>query len=683
MASSKEKTNYASQKRLREKAEKLYPIIAGAFKDKSDQSSAIDRYWDIYNTKLSERQVYDGDSEVFVPIVRDAIEAQVKRYTSLLMPVVGRTVDVISETGDIPFNTIAIIEHYIRQCRFRTLLPGIFRNGAVEGQWSMIVGWKRDVRKVTRKVTRADEDDPSVEVEDIEDTEIVTAGPTVSLIPVQDLAVVPPTAPSIEDAEMVIDILRYSEEKVDEMVEEGTFLREAVYKMTKGAGDVKDPGKERASEAGVKMKGSSKYYLIYRCWMKFKVETDKEPCILYFGGANNCLGIEKNPYWSGKIPILSEPLNLIPGSFWGKSDIAPVEHMQYQCNDAINMGMDSAMYALLPIIMTDPVKNPKIGSMILAAAAIWETNPNDTQFANFPPLWKDALTLVAATKAQVMESMGVNDALMGKAPAGRKNAQAIAQAEAAAMASVSDPVRRFESGIMDKLLEWFFELDQQFREDDLVIRSVGDVGLGAKIERIPPQSFDARYFFKWNGIDHAMGAQRVQQMISYMNVLRGIPPQQMGGRTLDLGPIIEYSAEVMFGPNLAPHVLKDNRNKMSFPPELENEVLVNDMDLGVSPMDDDMEHVRVHHEAAQATGDPEGHFRHHIMLHMAQAQAKTQAALPAPAKGQPGQPGLGGPGVAGTPRPGSVPAGPRGTVQAPAGAVHPDMIQDPNAMPRG
>lgn len=678
-----ETKNYATRESLRKEAEKLYEGVVSAFKDKDEQSSNIDNYWDIQNCKLGAKQVYEGDSAVFVPVVRDAVEAAVTRRTSMLMPNTGKYIDVISETGDIPYQTIAILEHYIRQVEMRTLIPGALRCGEVEGQWSLMLGWDKQVRKTKRKVVRPDPDDPNAEIEDIEDVEIVKAGPTVSILPAQDFAVIPPTAPSIGAAESVPVILRWSKDKMESMVKEGRFLKEGFDRMTAATPD-KWPDKERAADAGVKMKGGSKWYQLYMVWTKFKVEDEREPCIIYFGGPGNVLGIEKNPYWSGKVPILSEPVNLVPGSFWGKSSIAHVEQLQYQCNDAMNMGMDSAKYALLPIVMTDPVKNPKIGSMILAAAAIWETNPNDTQFAQFPALWKDALSLVSATKAQIMESMGVNDSMMGRAPQGRKNAQAIAQQEAAAMMTTSDPVRRFETGILDQLLEWFFELDQQFREDDLLIRTQGDVGLAAQIQRIPPASFGQRYFFKWSGVDQAMGAQRVQQMIGFMNVLRGIPPQQMNGRTLNITPIIDYAAQVMFGPNIAPRVIEDNRNKMSVPPEQEDEIMFNGMDIGVSPLDDDAEHIRIHQSGAASTGDPAGHFRKHIMLHIAQAQAKAQAAAPAPQGGMPGMPSMGqGPGVAGTPRPGAIPAGPRGGAQQPAGAVHPDQMADASAGGRG
>lgn len=671
--------NYASKKKVREEASKLYQTVVSAFREKEDRSDDTDDYWDVYNCTLNGNQQYDGDSQVFVPIVHDCIEARVKRYTSMLFPTYGRTVQVVTETGDRPWETISLLEHYVRMSKLRTLAPGMFRRGDVEGQMSVLLDWKEESHTIKYWDEEADPENPIEPLKVVKEKEIKTQGPEVTVIADQDLAVVPATSVSVDEADMVAIRFRFSKNVMEEKVDDGTFLESEFKKME--TGDIsKWADKKRVSEAGVKMKGSDRYYCVYMVWTKFKIGEKKVPAVLYFGGENVVLGVHKNPFWSQKIPVLSMPVELVPGSFWGKSKISTVAQMQYQLNDAANMGMDSARYALLPIVMTDPVKNPNIGTMILAAAAIWETNPNDTQFAQFPPLWKDAFVMVGQIKAQIMESMDVNDAMLGKAPAGRKNAQAIAQQAAEGLATISDFVRRFEAQIMDPLLEWFFEMDQQFRDDDLLIEVEGEVGVQAKVQKIPPQQFNNRYWFKWTGVDQMMGAQRVQQMLTFMNVLRGMPPQALGGRTLDITPIIDYSAEVILGPTIAPQVIVDNRHKLSLPPEQENEIMHNNMDMPVNPLDDDTEHIQAHQEAARTTGDPAGHFRLHILKHVAQAQQKATAQAPPQLKGLPGVPGA--PGVAGTPRMGAVP-GQQRPLQQPAGAIHADQMPDQMAGGRG
>jgi hypothetical protein len=669
--------NLIGQSLVREQAEKLYEEVFEQFNQmKQDQTENIDNFWDIYNCKLNDNQVYSGDSQVYVPVVHDCIEARVKRHVAMLFPSVGKYIDVVSEHGDIPNETIAILNRHVDYADLRKLVPSIARRGDVEGQWTVELGWSRAVTKQQRKVEKHESVE---EFADIEESEIVDEGPTVSIIGAQDLAVIPATCSDISEAEIVAVRKHLSKRAVEGKVSDGWFDKDEVERMNKGSENYKD--KKRAADAGVKLSGGTKYAQIYAVWTKLKVKGEKTPCLIYFGGPDVILGIFKNPYWCGRPPILSEPVDILPGSFFGKSKIAPVEQIQYQINDMANMGMDSAQYGVLPIVMTDPLKNPRVGSMILSAGAIWETSPNDTQFGSFPPLWKDAMTMVTGLKQQIMESMDVNDAMLGKAPQGRKNAQAIAQQQGEAMATISDVVKRFE-GMLSNILEWFYELDLQFREDDLLVKTEGEVGIQAVMQRIPPQEIHSRYLFKWMGTEQIMGAQRVQQMIGFMNVARGIPPQQLNGRTFDFGPMLDYATNVIFGPNLAPKTLIDERHKTSIPPDMENEFLFNNITVIVSPNDNDQEHLQIHTEYMKHTGDLNGLGQIHIRHHMAQMQAKLQANQPKP-QGQPGIPGPPNqPGVAGTPRPGAMPMQGR-PIQQPPGAIHADVMADPNSMPRG
>jgi hypothetical protein len=168
-------------------------------------------------------------------------------------------------------------------------------------------------------------------------------------------------------------------------------------------------------------------------------------------------------------------------------------------------------------------------------------------------------------------------------------------------------------------------------------------------------------------------------MIATLNVLRGIPPQQLNGRTLDVGPVLDSIVDIVYGPRLGPRVLKDARSQMSVDPAVENAMMRGNMPASVSPLDDDAHHIEMHHHAASAIGDPTGLFAAHITKHQQSMAMKSQAMQPQ--GGQQGMPGGGPPGVPGQPRPGAQPQAPTGA-QQPAGAVHPDQMQDPSRMPR-
>src|SRR6516164_186097 len=679
---------------------KLYPKIQQGYTNKQQQSDWIEEYWNIYNARPDENQQYTGNSQCYIPAVRDAVNARCKRTLATLFPANYKHVDAVGPADVTPYPTLALLEHYIRRTNLKDIVRTDLLSGDVTGQWVLYIDWLRTTRRVTELVKKPpvveidlgeetdDVEDVTVEMEwDVEDKTVVEEMPDVTPMAVDDLAVYPPTVNDIERATATAVRLRLSKESVQQFIDEGVFVgwnaKEIMDNLNEpdGGRQKRVPQKRRTADAGVRTEGTYKYALIYEVHTDLELEEGKgkEPCFVYYAGPEIILGIIRNPFWPKKRPVITAPVERIQGTIYGISRVEPVKYLQWNLNDYWNMGQDSAQYALLPIVMTDPLANPNYQSMVMGLAAVWLTDPQKTQFAQFPAIYKDAVALCQAIKAQINESMEVNDAMLGKAPAGRKN-----QAQAAAMAqeqqsNIIDHAKRYEQCILNPLLERMFELDRQFRTKELTVITMGEVGARAKQEEIPVQAFNERYFFRWCGTAYQAGLQRMQQMIAWMNVLRGIPPQQLDGRRLNVGPILEYGTEQIFGPELGPRILIDERNLYHVDPEDENLMMHNGMPANVHPADDDQRHLAAHMRGATLTGDPHGLFRAHIQAHQQAMQQKMMKNQP-PQPGQQGIPGGAGPGVAGTPRPGAIPGQPR--PQGPAGMIHPDQVQDAQMGPR-
>lgn len=683
--------DYVGRAAVRDEAGEIYSDVIDAFEAKKERDDNSARYWDIYNCELTEEQSYSGRSDVFVPVVRDAIEARAIRYGNALFPTNGRFVECISSTSDNAHALQALINHYVRQSHLRETIAGGLRAGDVTGQYSFYVGWTKKDRKVTQRITKPVEvdghevpDEVEAPVTDVETVVMSKGSPDIWVIPDEDLAVIPATVDDINDADTVAVALRVTKSWLKARKKDFT---PKAYKMAKGLFDNKtsvgpervNPEKQRAKEAGVKSEKGTKFLLLYEIWTTMELDGEQTPVVILAAGRDQFLSIKKNPYWGQRAPVVSAPIKKVAGSFWGVSPTASVEKLQYQANDAINMGMDSAQYALTPIVMTDPQKNPRIATMVLEMAALWETDPTSTQILEFPKLWQDALSILSAVKAQIHESFGLNPAMMPSGASKKTSQAAVAQEQQLALEGTSDAVRVIEGAILSPLAERIFEYDQQYRDDDLMIAHFGELGYEAMQEKVPPVQFGSRYTFVWSGVQQGANAQRVQQMIATLNVLRGIPPAQLNGRVLDVGPVLDSIVDIVYGPRLGPRVLKDARAQMSMDPKIENDMMRNNMTASVSPLDDDAHHIEIHHGGAQVVGDPTGIFAAHIMKHQQSQAMKAQAMQPQ--GGQQGMPGGGPPGVPGQPRPGAQPQAPTGG-QQPAGAVHPDQMQDPARMPR-
>ena len=671
-------------------AVKLYEKIQKCYDNKQEQSDNITEYWNIHSAKPDPNQQYQGNSQCYIPAVRDAIQARVKRSLAQLFPANHKHVSAIGPTDQNPNTVLSLLEHYIRKCKLKNIVRASLISGDVTGQWTLYVDWRKSYRRITEIVKKppilehlgVEVEDVNAEEERTEDKEIITQCPDIVCIATEDLAVYPPTVNDIEESIASAVRLRMSKDKCQEMIDAGIFVGVNAQELVDSFGadgnrEKSVPMKKRTSDAGVKTEGTYKYALIYEVATNLKLDGDrKEPALIYFAGKDMPVGIIKSPWWSGRRPVISAAIEEITGSFFGISKIEPVKYLQWNLNDYWNMGMDSAQYALLPIIMTDPLKNPQYQSMVMGLAAIWLTDPNSTKFAEFPKLWKDAMQLCQGIKTQIYESMDVNDAMMGKMPAGRKNNQMVGNMQQEQQINITDHAKRYEELMLNPLVERMFELDQQFRTDDIEVLAMGEVGVKAALKPIPPQAFGQTWYFQWQGTAFVTNTQRIQQMIAAMNVIRGIPPQQLDGRRFNAVPVVEFIVEQTFGPELGSKVFIDEREQFTVPPELENEMLHNGMDVEIHPADDHLKHMQAHTEAARLTQDLTGQYRKHMMLHMKEIQKKQQAAMaasqPQP-QGSPGMPpGAGPAGVAGTPRMGAQPGVPR--PQGPPGMIHADNM---------
>lgn len=673
----------------------LYKDIEKGFQDQWERSNSQMDYWDIHNCQLGPNQFYSGNSKIYLPLCHDAITARVTRFVNQIFPQSGRNVEV-SASEDKPEALVALLEFYIRKCKLRTrVIPSLLRNGDVEGQYNLLVGWTRNERHVAMRVHKGPTVDAlkiegEEEFDDIQEETIVHQYPSVEVIADADILILPATSSSVEAAiengGSVTVVRRWSKAKIRQLIRDGELDKEEGQALlanmaSKARQQYPDKQKAMTDSAGIKVDGGKSTALVYLTYAKLKIEGERRLCRMYFGGENKTLSVKRNPHWNDKVPILSAAVEQIEGSIKGNSKLKFVDTLQYAANDAINEGMDAAAYALLPIIMTDPAKNPRVGSMVLNVAAIWETSPNDTKFANFPPLWKDAFQIVASAKDQIFQTLGVNPAMLPQqmtAPGKKPNQAVIANEQQIDLLTTADAVTNVEGEILTPLLQWFIALDHQYRDEKMTLRSFGELGVQMEMQEIEPVQMDRRFEFRWFGVESARNAQQMQQQMAGINTLRNIPPQAFPGYELNLAPVISQFVENLFGPRLGPRVFTDIRKKLTLEPDFENTLLESGYPLMVHPMDDDAKHMQAHMQEFQAHGDIHGTLREHMIRHQMQMQQKQQAMMMQQQQALQGpQQGPGGAG-GGPPRQGAVPA--PGRAQGPPGMIHQDRMHQ--GMPR-
>ncbi len=688
----------SSKESIKKKCVKLYGDVVKSFEDQRKRSDTILDFWDCYNTETNYNAGYNGRSKVYVPIVHNAIEARTTRFVNQIFPTNGRYVEVVTENGDIPYAHSALIENYIAKAKLRTqVVPALCRNGDIEGQYTVYVSWKENKRKVRYRAKESMKldgmenidlgDDIGDKVDNIVEEDLEGGYVHVEVLSDPDVVISPATSDSVDDAidngGYVAIAMRMSKGEVQRYIDDGTFKKEQGEALLKGftsnesgAGRRANIRKENASAAGIKTQGAGKFALVYQVWSKLKVSGEKRICVTWFGGRDIVLSCKRNPYFCDKVPVISCPVKKVSGVFKGMSQVAPCAPMQYAANDAANLGMDSGMFSLMPIVMTDPDKDPRYGSMVMNMAAIWQTSPQDTQFVNFPQLWQDAFEIVAIAQTTIFQTLGVNPAMITQSNKKKQSQAEIANEQSVDVLTTADAVTVLEEGILTPLVERIYDYDSQFRTESVSVRAYGQMGKRAIMEEIEPIQENNKYSFRWFGVEQARSSQRVQQQITFANVLGKIPPQMMQGRRLDMVPLLESASENIFGPRLAPLVFLDERDKLTMSPEQENMMIMNGQDAPVHLLDDDIEHLMSHVPLVKQ--DKSGRMLAHVLAHQQQLQQKQQQSNILRSGGSPAS---GGPGGARPVQAGASPSGPSNQ-KNPPGSLPADQMHDPSSMPR-
>lgn len=675
-------------KAMREKLLDLFDAVNKGFDDQRKRSDGVADNWDAYNSILSDNQYYNGNSKIFIPIVNDAVNARRTRFVNQLFPQNGRYVEVTSSDDEQPMALMSLMEHYVRKAKLRTeVVAPLCVSGDCEGQYTIYTGWRSTSRWTARREQKpvmvddmeVDPDTPGGEpVEEMTERKIVDAYPYVELIPDADFLVLPATSDSVEEAlenggSATIQ-RRWSKAAIKQMIKDrdidakaGESLLAAMSSQQSQPNTRMNTKKDQAKAAGIKAGG--RHVLGYETWTRLKIEGEVRLCVARFGGEQQILGCKLCPYWSDLVPVISAPAEKVAGVFKGKAPVSNVLDMQIFANDTINEGADTSHFSAMPPIMTDPLKNPRIETMVYGLGAVWSTSPNDTKILQFPDLWRTSIERAGAIKEQIFQSLGVNPAMIPQATGGKKklNQAEVANEQQVDILTTADAVTTVEEGILSPLLMRWMWYDHQFRDEALTIKKYGPLGVEANMERIDPIQLDDRYDVHWYGVEATRNTARLQQQNATMATLLKIPPNLYLDYEMNIAPLITQIAGDVFGPRLAPKIFS-KKKMITVDPEIENQMLLGGFaDVKVHFGDDDVQHIQAHMPLAQDVDQAvAGAVKQHIARHQKQMQAKADMQMQQSQGGPSGQ--MGG----GTPA-GAIPSGPQ-SPQGPAGGIHPDQM---------
>lgn len=687
--------------RIRSKLLKLFEDVDKGFDNQRDRSDEIMDCWDAYNCVLGPKQFYNGRSQLYVPIVRVAVNARRTRFVNQMFPQSGRYVDVTSDEPDLPMETVALIEHYVRDARLRTqVIPALCVNGDIEGQYNAYIHWDKVERHVVSREKKPVQvggvDVPEAgEIERMVEETIEDAGPCLEVLHDADVLVLPATSDStvkaLEVGGSLTIVRRLTKDAIKQMADDGDILKEEaddlVEAMSKVNSDRKDVRKSLASTAGIKIDGDGKTAVVYETWTKLKVDGKRRICRAWYGGEKRILGCKLNPYWCDRVPLLSAPVEKTAGVFKGRSLIKPgVIDLQVDANDALNQAADNRPFHMAPVTAVDPEKVSRWESLVLDIGAVWPVGPDGVKVLQFPDVTPSAMQTIAANKAQIFEALGVNPSMVPQQtgrPGAKRNQAEVALEQQVDILTTADAVTNVEGEVLTPYVQRALDYDHQFRTKDIRVKMFGPMGQRANMQMVKPIEMHNRYTLMWRGVEAARNAAQIQQQIATFGLMQKVPAQLFPGYRLNAVPLFTRLVENVFGPSLGALVFENVSELYAVAPEQENEMLMQGFPVKTLPLDDDAKHMQAHMQMLSGLdpGSIEAKLtRDHIQHHQQAMQIKHIQAMQ-----QGGQPGGGQPGGGGRgPEPGAQPAGPRGGGRQPPGAIRPDNMAEAGAatMPR-
>lgn len=687
---------------IRHKLDRLFTQISEGFKAQEDRADETQDYWDCYNCEANQNRYYNGIADIYVPLIHDAVEAQVTRQTNQLFPQGGRYVQAISSDGSTNNALVALLDHYIRNAEMATqVVEPLVRNGQIEGQYNLYIDWSEVERLLVSRETHGPIDPqtgqemPGPEIEDINEKLVIEGNPVYEVLHDEDVLVLPQSADSVDEAlaadGCAVVVRRWNGAKIDAMARAGNIREDEcgrLKELMEGSNaEQRDIERHLLEQVGIIDKGEKAQ--VWEVWtmLHYDDETgrysDKAPrrlCRIFMGPNRSMLGAKRNPYWNDRCPLLSRPVKKISGNFKGPAPVRYVESLQYEANDAVNEGADAATLSAAPIVARDPEKNN--GPLVYNVGAVWDIPPGSVELLTFPDLTPRAATRVQMATAGIMQNLGVNPSMLPQQVRDSKPNQAqVAQDQAVDLLTTDMATRALENLLTDAMA-WTVDLDYQFRDYDLTVRMYGEEGKQAEMQAVAPLQNRAGFTFVWRGGEQVrQNAMFAQQGAQLLNVLQNPAIEQRlkaEGKQLRLSYIVTQMVSNAFGPYVGSLTIVDQRDNLTIPQDEENQWLLDGYEVPVHPLDDDKMHLQHLMPAIQESGDPHGTLRVHAQQHFAQMQAKNQAQMmQAMQQNLGGVPGPGGgprpPGQQPGPPPGAMPAGPR-ALKGPPGGVHPDQM---------
>lgn len=230
---------------------------------------------------------------------------------------------------------------------------------------------------------------------------------------------------------------------------------------------------------------------LHEIYYDYDIDGDHIPeskCLFYLLNRKILIRAEKNPWWHGKVPIMSGSHFRRPNEFMGQSLLQPVRKIQYEINDKRNQELDGTTLSLIPTwLVGDDAAIEDSQIRVTQGGAIRVGDINQIKPIVIPDMSHVGQRAEAIMESNLREAIGVTKSQQGVADGGRQSATEFSQLLAQAGERTRMSLELFAIQEWRELWSMAHSLNQQFLKKSTFLKltereSLGFPALGAEGE---------------------------------------------------------------------------------------------------------------------------------------------------------------------------------------------------------
>lgn len=548
------------------------PRIRGEQSTLHDEWSKCFAVWD----QKHEVRLYEGASDLFIPVARNIVETFVAQVKAKLFPYKF----IVEETSTGPMGAMqqmgilppelptpdavgGLLRHFIEQASVGRRIEALIRDGFIYGTGIVKFPWLTKTREVFRRrpllppeLAQLAPPELAQQVTIQKEQLRTFHGPAFQVVDPFRFYVSPVTVRDLDDAQLVFEDVDASYYHLQAMEKAGIYTGVARLKdRAKVDPQVDGDRNRRLTRYGLTVEstnGRQAYgdnYVITEIWACFDLEGTGEeyPCKIVACG-DVVLEARRNPFVDQRAPYRAWKLIDFPDLFFGQGLLTGLKHQQYAVNALVNQGIDSAVYQTNPVLIANAMGLPQgMGSLKIGYRGVMYVNgrPDD----NIKPLLiPDTSKTAFETASLIMSSMrdmaGAPPILQGKLGSNEQTATEASILGENAQSGVDNFVSSLEESILTPMLHDWYVMSQQFLDEPLYVDITGE----PKPVQLTAEDLVLDYRFRWlsGGAMAAQTAANAQETAyeqsEMMKDAAGAPmvpgapgetPAEMGGQPMD------------------------------------------------------------------------------------------------------------------------------------------------------